>query len=199
MLTGFAWLDRFWQWFNSGKEKHLASLARRLPWWITPNLLSWARIGLASAIFVMLFYYPKLRGWIIVSFVAAAVSDILDGPIARCRSQETDEGALLDRLGDKLLICPMVVALLWQYHPLLACTVVVTEIFSISLAISAMTRHVDIKSNWLAAWKMAAQGIGVIILLTLPHRMTWAFGAFIASLPLGAASTWTYFKRHINS
>lgn len=196
---GFGWLDRLWQGINQGKERHLVKLAKRLPLWVTPNLLSWVRIGLASAILVMLFYYHTLRGLIIACFLIAIISDTLDGRIARLRGQETEEGALLDRLGDKLLVCPMVVRLLWQYHPLLASVVVVGEIFSISLAISAMARQVEIKSNWLGQWKMVSQSTGIIILLVLPHRTTWAFGAFVASLPLGAASTWDYIGRYLNS
>lgn len=195
--NGFGAVDRAWRWLNETKEKFLLDLVEHIPSWITPNLLSWGRIVFASAILVMLFWYPRLRVPIIICFIVAVVGDILDGPIARRRGQETEEGALLDRLGDKLLICPMVVRLLWQYHPLLGAIVVVSEVFSIPLAVSAMTRGVPTESNWLAKWKMAAQSIGVIIMLFLPQRTTWAFGAFVASLPLGAGSVWDYFKSYI--
>ncbi len=199
MLNGFKRVDWAWRKINQSKEKWLVSLASRIPSWVTPDGLSWLRIGAASVILPMLFQYDRFRVWIIISFLAAAVSDILDGPIARFRDQETEGGALFDRLADKLLVCPMVVHLFWGYNSFLAGTVVLSEIFSISLAISAMAKQVPSKSNWLAKWKMGAQGAGILILLFLPNRTHWAFAAFVSELVLGVGSFWESLRNYINS
>jgi len=43
-------------------------------------------------------------GWALVLFVAAAVTDLLDGLIARVWKQTTSVGAILDPMADKLLL-----------------------------------------------------------------------------------------------
>jgi CDP-diacylglycerol--glycerol-3-phosphate 3-phosphatidyltransferase len=60
---------------------------------ITP-LIAWLPLAPSSA----------LRFTAFVLFVVAAVSDYVDGHLARTRKQETDLGRLLDPLADKLLL-----------------------------------------------------------------------------------------------
>src|SRR5678815_5849062 len=60
---------------------------------ITP-LVAWLPLAPSSA----------LRLTAFVLFIVAAVSDYVDGHLARSRKQETDLGRLLDPLADKLLL-----------------------------------------------------------------------------------------------
>ena len=46
----------------------------------------------------------KLRLLAFVLFTVAAITDYIDGMLARSRKQETDLGRLLDPLADKLLL-----------------------------------------------------------------------------------------------
>ena len=60
--------------------------------------------------FVILMLYNH-QGWALVTFFAAAVTDLLDGLIARRTGQKTTLGAWLDPMADKLLLVSMFVML----------------------------------------------------------------------------------------
>ena len=53
--------------------------------------------------FIMLVGYNRC-GWALVLFIAAGITDLLDGLIARVWAQQTKVGAILDPLADKLLL-----------------------------------------------------------------------------------------------
>ena len=53
--------------------------------------------------FIMLVGYNR-SGWALVLFIAAGITDLLDGLIARVWAQQTKVGAILDPLADKLLL-----------------------------------------------------------------------------------------------
>jgi len=69
-----------------------------------PNLLSLARLLLVPC-----FLFASMRGWFVtafVLFVVAAVTDSLDGMIARRWNMRSRIGALLDPVADKtLMVC----------------------------------------------------------------------------------------------
>jgi cardiolipin synthase (CMP-forming) len=60
--------------------------------------------------FVILLLYGH-RGWALTTFLAAAVTDLFDGLIARTRGQKTTLGAWLDPMADKLLLVAMFIML----------------------------------------------------------------------------------------
>jgi cardiolipin synthase len=60
--------------------------------------------------FVILLLYGH-RGWALTTFLAAAVTDLFDGLIARTRGQKTTLGAWLDPMADKLLLVTMFIML----------------------------------------------------------------------------------------
>jgi len=73
--------------------------------WTLPNILTVARIAITPVIASLPFingYWPKLACFVI--FVAAAVTDVIDGRIARRTNQITDLGKVLDPIADKLLL-----------------------------------------------------------------------------------------------
>ena len=70
-----------------------------------PNALTVGRIVITPLIAVLPFANSwGLRLAAFVLFVLAAVTDYIDGKLARSRKQETDFGRLLDPLADKLLL-----------------------------------------------------------------------------------------------
>jgi CDP-diacylglycerol--glycerol-3-phosphate 3-phosphatidyltransferase len=87
--------------------------------WTLPNILTLARIALAPVIALLPFiqgYWPKVIAFVI--FVIAAVSDVVDGYLARSRKQESDVGRLLDPVADKLLLVATLVPIYWiTRHP----------------------------------------------------------------------------------
>ncbi|MEO8294492.1 MAG: CDP-diacylglycerol--glycerol-3-phosphate 3-phosphatidyltransferase [Gemmatimonadota bacterium] len=73
--------------------------------WTLPNIITLVRISFTPVIALLPFiegYWPKLIAFFI--FLAAAISDVWDGYLARSRNQVTDFGNLLDPIADKLLL-----------------------------------------------------------------------------------------------
>lgn len=73
--------------------------------WTLPNILTVARIAITPLIAALPFidgYWPKVACFVV--FIAAAVSDVIDGKLARRNNQVTDLGKTLDPLADKLLL-----------------------------------------------------------------------------------------------
>lgn len=75
------------------------------------NQLTMLRMALAP-VFVVLAVQGELRVAVIV-FVVAAVTDLLDGLLARFGGQRTQLGAILDPLADKILLASAFTALAW--------------------------------------------------------------------------------------
>jgi cardiolipin synthase (CMP-forming) len=70
--------------------------------WTVPNVLSYLRL-IAVPLFVSL-HLGGRPGWALVIFLGAALTDALDGLLARLLDQRTKLGAFLDPLADKLLM-----------------------------------------------------------------------------------------------
>ena len=73
------------------------------------NQLTLLRLALVPA-FVILVLYGRL-GWALGVFIAAGITDGLDGLIARIKNQRTSLGAFLDPMADKLLLVSAFVVL----------------------------------------------------------------------------------------
>jgi cardiolipin synthase len=73
------------------------------------NQLTILRMLLIPAFVILLLY--GYRGWALVTFLAAGLTDLLDGLIARAAGQKTTLGAWLDPMADKLLLVTMFVVL----------------------------------------------------------------------------------------
>lgn len=75
----------------------------------TANLLTVLRIIFVPILIILLVY--ERMGWALATFVAAGLTDGLDGLIARRFGQKTSIGALLDPIADKLLMTATIVVL----------------------------------------------------------------------------------------
>jgi cardiolipin synthase (CMP-forming) len=73
------------------------------------NQLTILRMLLIPAFVILLLY--GYRGWALVTFITAGITDLLDGLIARWSGQKTTLGAWLDPMADKLLLVTMFVML----------------------------------------------------------------------------------------
>ncbi len=67
-----------------------------------PNLLTFLRMALIP-VFASLLYYGY-TGWGLIVFMAAGISDGVDGFVARRFNQESELGTILDQIADKLLM-----------------------------------------------------------------------------------------------
>jgi cardiolipin synthase len=73
------------------------------------NQLTLLRMLLVPPFVILLLYGHQ--GWALVTFLAAGVTDLFDGLIARRTGQKTTLGAWLDPMADKLLLVSMFVML----------------------------------------------------------------------------------------
>ena len=73
------------------------------------NQLTLMRMLLIPA-FVILLVYGH-RGWALIIFMIAGITDLFDGLVARMTGERTDLGAWLDPMADKLLLVTMFVML----------------------------------------------------------------------------------------
>ncbi len=89
--------------------------------WTLPNILTIARICLSPVIALLPFIQgsgPKIVAFVV--FIAAALSDVVDGWYARSRNLVTDLGKLLDPAADKLMLVATLVPIYWiTRHPTL--------------------------------------------------------------------------------
>ena len=83
-----------------------------------PNAVTVARIAVTPLIaWLPLTPSASLRFMAFTLFVLAAVTDYVDGRLARSRKQETDLGRLLDPLADKLLLVATIVPMYLLMRP----------------------------------------------------------------------------------
>ena len=74
-----------------------------------PNFLSLLRIILVPAIVIFLIQNEHVKA--LITFIVAGLTDALDGALARLLKKQTDVGAFLDPLADKILLSTSFIAL----------------------------------------------------------------------------------------
>jgi len=116
-------------------------------------------------------------------FIAASITDGIDGYIARRRGQITTMGILLDPLADKLLIAAAFVTLV-QFNPRLvpawiAVVIIGREFLVSGLRSIAASEGFTIEASDLGKFKMFVQIVSVVAVI-LDHRWReWPVGRYI--------------------
>src|ERR1043166_3097501 len=76
-----------------------------------PNKLTLSRFVLTVGFLIVIFSQVRFYETIALAlFVAAGISDFLDGQIARRRNLITNFGILMDPLADKIMVCSAFIA-----------------------------------------------------------------------------------------
>lgn len=140
-----------------------------------PNLLTWLRI-LMIPLFVGIFYVPA--EWMslatrnvtaTVLFTAAALTDWLDGYLARTLNQVSAFGAFLDPVADKLMVAAALVLLvgLDRAHALVAFIIIGREITISALRewMAKIGQSRSVAVSMLGKVKTVAQMIAIPLLL----------------------------------
>ena len=143
---------------------------RRPPVFNLPNQLTAARAVLAVVLFV--FIAQNWWGWCLVVFALAALTDYLDGYLARLQGITSTLGRNLDPLVDKILICGAYIFMLPVPGSGLAAwmvTVVVARELTITVLRSFLEgQGAKFGADWLGKIKMWLQCAALIaIFLTL--------------------------------
>ena len=134
----------------------------------TPNLLTATRIAFVPV--VITFLYFRTDTWDVIAaftFVAAAITDYLDGYIARTRKLITVYGKLMDPLADKFLVVSSLIMLqeLGRIPAIVVMILVCRELGITSLRALASSEGVIISSSESGKWKTGVQMVAIPCLM----------------------------------
>tara|TARA_A100001037_G_scaffold240068_1_gene219865 strand:- start:726 stop:1277 length:552 start_codon:yes stop_codon:yes gene_type:complete len=148
-----------------------------------PNILTFIRVALIPVVVALLFFDdPALRWWALGLFFGLAITDFLDGYLARKLDQKSELGALMDPIADKVLVAALIVALVargdiagWD---IAAALLILSREFLVSgLREYLASRSLPLPVTKLAKWKTTTQliAIGLFILIPLAGpELAWA-------------------------
>lgn len=133
-------------------------------------------------------------------FLAAALTDLLDGYLARRWKQVTTVGTLLDPVADKLLISAALISLVEiRLLPGWMVILIIGREFAVSgLRSIAAAEGYTIKASELGKSKMMLQVVGVtLVMLSIrwPELRVFALAAMWAVVVMGLASAVDYFRK----
>ncbi len=148
-----------------------------------PNLLTILRISLIP-IFILAFYWQnEWRSLIVITiFLLAALTDWLDGYLARRLKQASSVGAFLDPVADKLIVVVALVLLVEIYRtPVISIPTALIVCREISVSalrewMAELGKRAEIAVSYIGKFKTAFQMIAIIILLLQP---SWLGGNII--------------------
>ena len=165
-----------------------------------PNAVTVARIAVTPLIaWLPLTPSSALRLTAFVLFIIAAVTDYVDGRLARSRKEETDLGRLLDPLADKLLLVATIVPMYVLMRPD-ARTAEVWPTKALDNVLPFRTPFGDVPLTWwivavvlgrelfMTVFRQAAARRGVVIAAIGPAK--WKTG--FQSVWVGAAYFWFF-------
>ena len=147
-----------------------------------PNILTLSRIFLVPLLVAVLLRKGSVEldtGWVVLPreaialaiFLAAALTDLADGYLARRRRQVTTFGKLLDPIADKVLVSAALISLV-ELDRVAAWMVVliVSREFAVSVLRNvALTEGVVIVASEFGKAKMVAQATAVSLLILAPQ------------------------------
>ena len=178
-----------------------------------PVLITWCRIALIP-LMVLFYWLPLLPDWLnsllaVVVFTVAAVTDWIDGVIARNFNQESRFGAFLDPVADKLLVCVALILILVSEQPayskwvlgILSMIIIGREICVSALRewMAEVGAQSKVRVSGVGKWKTAVQMVAIGMLLygqdvgEFPTRAV-GLGLLTASCVLTIASMVSYLR-----
>lgn len=143
-----------------------------------PNILTMIRVALIP-VFVILFYWPTPRSNLMaaVVFIVAALTDLLDGYLARKLHKTTKFGAFLDPVADKIMVCVALVLIVEFYsvhvaeffpHMNLLVSIPAMIIIAREITVSALRewmaelgKRAMVAVSWVGKWKTTIQLISI--------------------------------------
>lgn len=189
-----------------------------------PNILSFVRVLLVPAFVAVLLYMRDISIWGViipaVVYALTALTDALDGNIARKYGLVTDFGKFIDPLADKFMVLGSMIAILakmflsirvdnycqdltfaiifaWLFLVVLFRELAVT---SMRLVVAGKKVKVDLAANVMGKLKTVSQMVGTVVIIVEPeipffsenHILSYVFMAIMAFTTV--VSGWNYFK-----
>ena len=141
--------------------------------WNLPNILTVLRLLAAPGVAVMFLYFSRPHAdWLaLLLFMTAAITDFVDGYLARAWRQETKIGAMLDPIADKAMVVIALMVIVgysashWMPWLVLPATVILfREVFVSGLREYLGDTAGTLKVTNLAKWKTTAQMVAISVL-----------------------------------
>jgi CDP-diacylglycerol--glycerol-3-phosphate 3-phosphatidyltransferase len=164
-----------------------------------PNILTFARLALTIIFLIMILYSPFVANKpsfldiTFVVFLAAALTDIIDGPIARKLNVASKFGRMLDPLADKVLVCGAFICFAIIGEPKLfdldSITLTLIHWFVVGVLV--------LREAYVTALRHIAEALGVNFAATFSGKIkmfiqSFAIGTVIVKIAYVPTSTWGY-------
>jgi cardiolipin synthase len=139
-----------------------------------PNLLTYGRVIAVPALVLSYFLEGYIGRWLsLLIFLAACITDFLDGYLARVWQQQSAIGRLLDPIADKLLVATSLILLasdgtISNWSLIAAIIILTREIFVSGLREFLAELRVSVPVSQLAKWKTTMQMVAIGFLLLGP-------------------------------
>ena len=159
--------------------------------WSLPNVLTYARVVAVPLVAGCLFWpkEPWARWTALAIFVAAAVTDFLDGYLARAWAQQSSLGRMLDPIADKLLVSAAILMLVADktISGVTLCAAIVIlcrEILVSGLREYLAELRVPMPVTAVAKWKTAVQLVALGFLIVGPSGEAILPGSIMTGIVL---------------
>ncbi len=154
-----------------------------------PNLLTLSRLLMSVPLAYYLFHERIAVALGIL--LAAGITDLLDGLIAREFHLRTTLGSWLDPAADKVMITTVLVTLtIMREVPIWFCVLTIARDLSITFgALVLVLKGVDVKISPLLTGKLATVGQNVVLLMAILKQFTALQAAFHAAVIVSAVLT----------
>ncbi len=175
-----------------------ALVLRVVPRWCKPNHITGVRIVLIPLIWA--FYY-EISPWAATAmFTLLALTDFVDGRVARGRGQVTRGGKVLDIACDLMLVwCTVFLlakeSIIFSSHSTilfwLLVTILFREVVVTTVRLATGVRAGDVRVNMLGKCKTGFLMVGLAVLLT---SAVWPNGFSVGALFVGIATVCSVFS-----
>ncbi len=175
--------------------------------WNLPNIITLIRIAIIPVFLFFLLSGTVPRGELValIIFTLAALSDAIDGWLARSRGEITDFGRLADPIADKLLVMAALLVFVWlgEIWPVWVVIILSRELLVMGLRIWAMAQNMVIAASVLGKLKTLSH-VGLVMVLMGSHYWEWgpvgedvkvAFILLAVVLALASGSEYFYKSR----
>ena len=183
-----------------------------------PNILSFVRVILVPAFVAAILFMRDIKIWGLVVpaviYGLTALTDMLDGKIARKYNLVTDFGKFIDPLADKFMVLGSMLAILaWMFlrghltQGLVFVWVVLVILFrelavtSMRLVVAGKKVKVDLAANMMGKLKTVSQMVGTVLIIIEPlifecnHVMSYVCMAVMAFTTI--VSGWNYLMGYL--
>jgi CDP-diacylglycerol--glycerol-3-phosphate 3-phosphatidyltransferase len=166
----------------------------------TPTIITLLRFAL-TIIMIIFYFIDTVHSFILPLFVLAALSDWLDGYLARKMKLQTSFGAFLDQFADKFLVASSLIILAVSYQTvwitLPTLLIINRDLLMASFRHFASEQQLShlVEVNRLGKMKTAIQLIAIGLLLSYPGLVSYHFFYYLGvfGLNISACLGWIGF------